>query len=64
MIDIIGDITKTITIYNPCAATSINTKAAASSHIEHFGLADKEYIIHVASFDSMKGHRDLLQAYA
>jgi len=64
LIDIIGDITKTTTIYNPCDVTGINTKAAASSHLEHFGLADKEYIIHVASFDSMKGHRDLLQAYA
>jgi len=64
LIDIIGDITKTITIYNPCDVTGINTKAAASSHLEHFGLVDKEYIIHVASFDSMKGHRDLLQAYA
>jgi len=64
LIDIIGDITKTTTIYNPCDVTGINTKAAASSHLEHFGLVDKEYVIHVASFDSMKGHRDLLQAYA
>ncbi len=63
LIDIIGDITRTTTIYNPCDAIAINTKAA-SSHLEHFGLVDKEYIIHVASFDSMKGHRDLLQAYA
>lgn len=64
LIALIGNITKTTTIYNPCDAADINTKAAASSHLEHFGLVDKEYIIHVASFDSMKGHRDLLQAYA
>ncbi|MGB5877875.1 MAG: glycosyltransferase [Psychrobacter nivimaris] len=64
LIDLIGNITKTTTIYNPCDAADINTKAAASSHLEHFGLVDKEYIIHVASFDDMKGHRDLLQAYA
>jgi glycosyltransferase involved in cell wall biosynthesis len=64
LIALIGDITKTTTIYNPCDAIAINTKAAVSSHLEHFGLVDKEYIIHVASFDDMKGHRDLLQAYA
>ena len=64
LIALIGNITKTTTIYNPCDATGIKTKAAASSHLEHFGLVDKEYIIHVASFDDMKGHRDLLQAYA
>jgi len=64
LIALIGDITKTTTIYNPCDATDINTKAAASNHFEHYGLADKEYTIHVASFDDMKGHRDLLQAYA
>jgi len=63
LIALIGNITKTTTIYNPCDATGINTKAAASSHLERFGLVDKEYIIHVASFDDMKGHRDLLQAY-
>ncbi|MGE6440635.1 glycosyltransferase [Psychrobacter sp. NPDC078409] len=64
LIALIGDITKTTTIYNPCDAIAINTKAAVSSHLEHFGLVDKDYIIHVASFDDMKGHRDLLQAYA
>jgi glycosyltransferase involved in cell wall biosynthesis len=63
LIALIGNITKTTTIYNPCDAIAINTKAATSSHLEYFGLVDKEYIIHVASFDDMKGHRDLLQAY-
>ncbi|WP_227526713.1 glycosyltransferase [Psychrobacter sp. 4Dc] len=63
LIALIGDITKTTTIYNPCDATGIKTTAAASSHLEHFSLVDKKYIVHVASFDSMKGHRDLLQAY-
>ena len=61
---LLGDITKTTTIYNPCDATWIQSKALQKPHIEQFGLADKQYIIHVASFDTMKGHRDLLQAYA
>ncbi|WP_228153142.1 glycosyltransferase [Psychrobacter sp. MES7-P7E] len=64
LISILGDITKTTTIYNPCDATWIQSKALQKPHIEQFGLADKQYIIHVASFDTMKGHRDLLQAYA
>ena len=61
---LLGDITKTTTIYNPCDATWIQSKALQKPRIEQFGLADKQYIIHVASFDTMKGHRDLLQAYA
>ena len=42
----------------------INSKAAQRPRIDQLGLIEKGYIIHVASFDSMKGHRDLLQAYA
>ncbi|SJN38455.1 glycosyltransferase [Psychrobacter sp. JB385] len=61
---LLGDITKTATIYNPCDVAWIQSKASQKPHIEQFGLADKQYIIHVASFDTMKGHRDLLQAYA
>lgn len=64
LISLLGDITKTATIYNPCDATWIQSKALQKPHIEQLGLADKHYIIHVASFDTMKGHRDLLQAYA
>lgn len=64
LIALVGQITNTITIYNPCNIVDINAKAAQTPYIENFGLRDKEYIIHVASFDSMKGHRDLLQAYA
>lgn len=64
LISLLGDVTKTTTIYNPCDVTWIQSKALQKPHIEQFGLADKQYIIHVASFDTMKGHRDLLQAYA
>ena len=64
LISLLGDITKTTTIYNPCDATWIQSKASQKPHIEQFGLIDKHYMIHVASFDTMKGHRDLLQAYA
>ncbi|WP_201594521.1 glycosyltransferase [Psychrobacter vallis] len=64
LLSLLGQVTKTLTIYNPCDIVDINTKAAQTPYIESFGLRDKEYIIHVASFDSMKGHRDLLQAYA
>ncbi len=64
LISLLGDITKTATIYNPCDVAWIQSKASQKPHIEQFGLADKQYIIHVASFDTMKGHRDLLQAYA
>ena len=61
---LLGDITQTTTIYNPCDVIGIQKKAAQTSRIKQFGLIDKQYIIHVASFDTMKGHRDLLQAYA
>ncbi|MFB9162299.1 Glycosyltransferase involved in cell wall bisynthesis [Psychrobacter pacificensis] len=67
LISLLGDITKTTTIttiYNPCDATWIQSKALQKPRIESFGLRDKQYIVHVASFDTMKGHRDLLQAYA
>ncbi|MEN6670635.1 glycosyltransferase [Psychrobacter sp. B38] len=58
---------KTTTIYNPCAADDIRHAATALSIIEEYeeyGLTNNGYIIHVASFDTMKNHRDLLQAYA
>ena len=64
LIDLIGEVTKTTTIYNPCDVIGINSKAAQRPGVDQLGLIDKRYIIHVASFDSMKGHRDLLQAYA
>lgn len=64
LLSLLGQITKTVTIYNPCDATNIKTKAAQPPSIENFDLIDQQYMIHVASFDSMKGHRDLLQAYA
>lgn len=64
LISLLGDATKTTTIYNPCDATWIQSRASQKPHIEQLGLAEKQYIIHVASFDTMKGHRDLLQAYA
>ena len=55
---------KTITIYNPCDVHEIKRAAALPPTIDQFGLTVKGYLIHVASFDTMKGHRDLLQAYA
>ena len=55
---------KITTIYNPCDVSQIQQLASEHFHIEEFGLTDKGYIIHVASFDAMKGHRDLLHAYA
>ena len=55
---------RTATIYNPCDVSQIQKLASETFSIEEFGLIDKGYIIHVASFDAMKGHRDLLQAYA
>ena len=61
---LLEDITQTTTIYNPCDVIGIQKKAAQTSRIKQFGLIDKQYTIHVASFDTMKGHRDLLQAYA
>ena len=55
---------RTITIYNPCDVSQIQQLASEPFSIQEFGLNDKDYIIHVASFDAMKGHRELLQAYA
>lgn len=55
---------RTITIYNPCDVSQIQQLVSEPFSIKEFGLTDKGYIIHVASFDAMKGHRELLQAYA
>ena len=55
---------KTTTIYNPCDVSQLQKLANEPFSIKEFGLIDKGYIIHVASFDAMKGHRELLQAYA
>ena len=52
------------TIYNPCDVDEIRKAAAQPLVIEQFGLTINEYLIHVGSFDTMKNHRDLLQAYA
>ncbi|MGP5209855.1 glycosyltransferase [Psychrobacter alimentarius] len=64
LLSLLGAVTQTTTIYNPCDVINIKNKAKQKPYIKHFGLAEKQYIIHVASFDTMKGHRDLLQAYA
>jgi glycosyltransferase involved in cell wall biosynthesis len=64
LLSLLGNITKTKTIYNPCDVTWIQSKASRTPAIEQFGLTNRQYIIHVASFDTMKGHRDLLKAYA
>jgi len=55
---------RTTTIYNPCDADEIRKAAAQPLSIKQFGLTNEGYIVHVGSFDTMKGHRDLLQAYA
>ena len=64
LISLIGPITKTTTIYNPCAVDDIQKAAKQSLTLSQFGITYKGYMIHVASFDSMKGHHDLLHAYA
>ncbi len=64
LIALIGEINRTTTIYNPCDITEIQKAAAQPPDIEQFGLMVKKYIIHVGSFDTMKNHHDLLQAYA
>lgn len=64
MVELIGDITVTKTIYNPCDAKAIQHLACQPFNLSAYGLESKRYIIHVASFDSMKGHYDLLEAYA
>ncbi|MFC6379972.1 glycosyltransferase [Psychrobacter glacincola] len=64
LLALIGNVNKTTTIYNPCDVSQIQQLANEPFSIQRFGLNDKGYIIHVASFDAMKGHRELLQAYA
>lgn len=64
LLALIGDINNTTTIYNPCAIAEMREAAAQAPNIKQFELAIKGYIIHVGSFDSMKNHRGLLQAYA
>lgn len=64
LLALIGNLNRTMTIYNPCDVNSIKQAAAQPLAIEQLGLRDKGYIIHVASFDIMKGHQDLLRAYA
>ncbi|SLJ84839.1 glycosyl transferase, group 1 [Psychrobacter sp. DAB_AL43B] len=64
LLALIGNLNRTTTIYNPCNVNEIQKAADQPLAIEQFGLIDKMYIIHVASFDTMKGHRELLEAYA
>ena len=65
LLGLIGNnLNRTTTIYNPCDITVIKKAAARSFDITQFGLLPKQYLIHVGSFDTMKNHRDLLQAYA
>lgn len=62
--ELIGNITPTITIYNPCDATAIERAAQQPIELAEWNLEPKRYLIHVASFDHMKNHYDLLTAYA
>ena len=64
LLALIGNVNKTTTIYNPCAVDDIQKAAKQSLALSQFGITYKGYMIHVASFDSMKGHHDLLHAYA
>lgn len=66
---LIGNSTKTDTIYNPCNVDEIAQAAAEpfdldNSYLDSFALVAKDYLIHVGSFDAMKGHAELLEAYA
>ena len=64
LLGLIGTLNRTTTIYNPCDLTAIKKAAAQPLALESLELTAKGYIIHVASFDRMKGHQDLLRAYA
>lgn len=64
LLALIGNLNRTATIYNPCDVVEIKKAAAQPLDINQFGLIAKGYMIHVGSFDTMKGHRELLQAYA
>lgn len=64
LLNLIGNSNRTTTIYNPCDVEAIKEAATKPNALEQFGLASKHYMIHVASFDLMKGHHDLLHAYA
>lgn len=65
LIALIGDrLNRTTTIYNPCDVDAVRKAATEPLDNNMLGLLPKQYIIHVGSFDGMKGHRDLLQAYA
>ncbi|WP_227674872.1 MULTISPECIES: hypothetical protein [Psychrobacter] len=63
LLALIGNVNKT-TIYNPCAIDDIKKAATQPLALSQFGITYKKYMIHVASFDSMKGHHELLHAYA
>ncbi len=64
LLSLIGNINRTTTIYNPCDVDEIKKAASRPFVLEQFDITSKEYIIHVASFDTMKGHHDLVHAYA
>jgi len=66
---LIGNSTKTATIYNPCNVDEIAQAAAQPFYLDNFyldsfALVAKDYLIHVGSFDAMKGHAELLEAYS
>ena len=64
LLALIGNVNKTTTIYNPCAVNDIIQAAKQPLALSQFGITYKNYMIHVASFDSMKGHHESLHAYA
>ena len=65
LLGLVGNtLNRTTTIYNPCDVNDIRKAAVQPLAFEQFGLMVNEYLIHVGSFDTMKNHRDLLQAYA
>ena len=64
LLALIGNSDKVTTIYNPCDVDLIQQSVSQPFSLKDFGLVQDSYLIHVASFDNMKGHRDLLYAYA
>ncbi|WP_227675069.1 glycosyltransferase [Psychrobacter okhotskensis] len=64
LLTLIGPVNRTTTIYNPCAVDDIIKAAKQPLALSQSDITPKSYMVHVASFDSMKGHHDLLHAYA
>jgi len=64
LIDTIGNIIPTVTIFNPCNSEKIISESYEFFDFKKLSIEPKQFIIHVGSFDIVKNHELLIRAFA